>query len=58
MDREHREYCIKLGNPYYKSEESKDEDMENNLWGDPNINKYNSNNNDNFWLNNNKKFTN
>ena len=55
MDKKHREYCIKLGNPYYtvKNEEAN----ETNLSQDNFEIDVEDNNSDN-WLKNTKKFTN
>lgn len=54
MDEKHRQYCIKLGNPYMESEKYQKPyqyDEAENFWEQPA-------NNNLDWRKNNKKFTN
>lgn len=59
MDEKHREYCIKLGNPYYIGKENKPqyEEFTNSSWDNFAMNAEESDTGDN-WLKNSKKFTN
>lgn len=50
MDAKHREYCIRLGNPYFK-EETKYEEIQNLQWDM-------KEKNDKYMLKNSNKFTN
>ena len=55
MDEKHRNYCIRLGNPYYINEsQTQYEELDISLWDNDDINNIA---NDNL-LNNSKKFTN
>lgn len=56
MDQKHRDYCIRLGNPYYIKESQRQyEELANSSWDNFIINDNNTNDN---LLNNSKKFTN
>ena len=54
MDQKHRDYCIKLGNPFMKEEKYNEPFPEetSNDWVE------NANNGNDNWQNNTKKFTN
>ena len=55
MDQKHRDYCIRLGNPYYIEEsQTQYEELDDSSWDNFAIN---NDSNDNL-LNNSKKFTN
>ena len=55
MDEKHRDYCIRLGNPYYiKESQTQYEEFDNSSWD----NFAKNENADNNLLNNSKKFTN
>ena len=55
MDQKHREYCIRLGNPFMKDDNYKEpfQQQLSNNW----IDETNMNTEDDNWLNNSKKFT-
>ena len=56
MDQKHREYCIRLGNPYMKEEKVEPKVEFKNEWNNFENPVDDSNNTD--WLKNNKNFTN
>ena len=56
MDQKHREYCIKLGNPYMKKEVQNIKQEASSSWNNYEIPVENNDGDD--WLKNSKKFTN
>lgn len=59
MDQKHRDYCIRLGNPYYIKEEAKPQYEEINEDSFDNFQiKVENNTTGEDWLKNNNKFTN
>lgn len=55
MDKKHREYCIKLGNPYYINEEKTTYKEPTYSWEEVETEENGATDN---WLKNSKKFTN
>ena len=56
MDQKHREYCIKLGNPYYTQTDKQCKEMDSFTWNKDTANQ--ANNYSENWAKNSKKFTN
>ena len=59
MDQKHRDYCIRLGNPYYIKESQKQyEEIDNSSWDNFAINDDSVKTDDKLGKKNIKKFTN